>query len=64
MKKQLENKVALVTGAGAGIGKAVAQLFANEGAVVYAMDIKGLEWISDFSCMMDSQSSTWSSYSF
>lgn len=47
MGKQLENKVAIVTGAGAGIGKATTKLFASEGAVVYALDIKGLDWISD-----------------
>ena len=40
----LENKVVFVTGAGAGIGKATAQLFAKEGAVVYAADIKRQEW--------------------
>lgn len=49
MNKQLENKVAIVTGAGAGIGQATAKLFANEGAVVYAADIKGLEWVDEFS---------------
>lgn len=48
MNKQLENKVAIVTGAGAGIGQATAKLFANEGAVVYAADIKGLEWVESF----------------
>lgn len=48
MNKQLENKVAIVTGAGAGIGQATAKLFANEGAVVYAADVKGLEWVESF----------------
>lgn len=43
---QLNNKVAIVTGAGAGIGQATARMFANEGAIVYALDIKGLEWVS------------------
>lgn len=44
----LKNKVTIVTGAGAGIGQSTAKLYANEGAVVYAVDIKGLEWIETF----------------
>lgn len=39
---RLENKVALVTGAGSGIGKAAALLFAREGACVAATDVDAL----------------------
>jgi len=38
--KRFENRVALVTGAAQGIGKAIAELIASEGAIVYGGDIK------------------------
>jgi NAD(P)-dependent dehydrogenase (short-subunit alcohol dehydrogenase family) len=37
--KKLENTVSIVTGAGAGMGKAIALLFASEGSKVVATDI-------------------------
>jgi NAD(P)-dependent dehydrogenase (short-subunit alcohol dehydrogenase family) len=38
LKMQLTNKVAIVTGAASGIGRATARLFASEGAAVVALD--------------------------
>ncbi|MCL2492706.1 MAG: SDR family oxidoreductase [Clostridiales bacterium] len=38
---KLENKVAVITGAGSGMGRAMAKLFAMEGAKVVAADING-----------------------
>ncbi|HTD93490.1 MAG TPA: SDR family oxidoreductase [Chitinophagaceae bacterium] len=37
----LEKKVAIITGAGSGIGKAIALLFAKQGAIVYILDFNG-----------------------
>lgn len=37
--KKLENKVSLITGAGSGMGRAIALLFASEGSKVVATDI-------------------------
>ncbi|MEC9368813.1 MAG: SDR family oxidoreductase, partial [Pseudomonadota bacterium] len=38
--KRLEGKIALVTGAGAGLGRAISEEFCREGARVYVSDIK------------------------
>jgi NAD(P)-dependent dehydrogenase (short-subunit alcohol dehydrogenase family) len=43
MPDRLTGKVAIVTGAGSGIGRAVAQLFHQEGALVVAADVSGEE---------------------
>lgn len=43
MTGQLVNKVAIVTGAARGLGRAVARLYASEGAIVYAVDMLGDE---------------------
>ncbi|HEU4498565.1 MAG TPA: SDR family oxidoreductase, partial [Sphingomicrobium sp.] len=43
---RLQNKIAIVTGAGSGIGKATVELFRKEGATVVGADLHG----ADFEC--------------
>lgn len=46
----LENKIAIITGAGRGIGRVIAEQFAKDGAIVYANDLQlgdMEEWASD-----------------
>ena len=38
--KLLENKIALITGAGRGIGRVIAEQFAQDGATVYVNDLQ------------------------
>ncbi|MGN6266393.1 MAG: SDR family NAD(P)-dependent oxidoreductase [Ginsengibacter sp.] len=48
--KLLENKIAIITGAGSGIGKAISLLYANEGAKIVVSDINekgGNEMVSE-----------------
>jgi NAD(P)-dependent dehydrogenase (short-subunit alcohol dehydrogenase family) len=40
---ELEGKVAVITGAGSGMGRASAQVFVREGAQVFAVDVTGRE---------------------
>lgn len=40
MANLLKGKICIITGAGRGIGKAVTELFADNGAIVYAVDIR------------------------
>ena len=49
---RLENKNALITGSGNGIGRAIAELFAKEGANVVVADLEkesGLETVANIS---------------
>ena len=46
----LEGTTAVVTGAGSGIGQAIAQLFALQGAVVAAVDIDEVAALALYLC--------------
>ena len=40
MERLLQNKVCIITGAGRGIGRVIAEQFASDGATVYANDLQ------------------------
>ncbi len=44
---RLSGKIAIVTGAGSGIGKASVELFRHEGATVVGADLKGADMVCD-----------------
>ena len=52
---KLDGKIAIVTGAGSGMGKATAELFAKEGATVIASDINS-DRLADFKNDQDRKS--------
>lgn len=56
--KSLENKVAIITGAGAGLGKAIAILFAQAGAKVVAADINE-KTLGELSTALTAQQATY-----
>ena len=47
MANRLAGKVAVVAGAGSGIGKGCAEIFAAEGAEVVGVDLKGADYACD-----------------
>jgi NAD(P)-dependent dehydrogenase (short-subunit alcohol dehydrogenase family) len=56
MSKRLEGKVAIVTGAGSGIGRASAKLFASEGAKVLIADVTPA--VTETAAMIQSEGGT------
>lgn len=47
--RSIQGSVVLVTGAAGGMGRATAEVFAAEGAIVAAGDLHGTDWIMDVS---------------
>jgi len=46
---QLKDKIVVITGAGSGIGKAIATVFEKSGAIVHALDLKDTQYKVDVS---------------
>jgi len=47
--RSIKGSVVLITGAASGMGRATAEVFAAEGAIVAATDLRGTEWTMDVS---------------
>src|SRR5215218_5403329 len=57
MSGRLEGKVALITGAGSGVGRAASQIFAREGAKVVCTDVQE-DWVKETVRLVEAEGGT------